>query len=55
MSTNTERHTDREALAGPEGETVEAPASSNTPVRRRRRRVPEITYSVLVFIGLLVV
>ena len=55
MSTNTERHADREALAGPEGETVEAPASSNTPVRRRRRRVPEITYSVLVFIGLLVV
>ncbi|MFC7277291.1 ABC transporter permease [Paractinoplanes rhizophilus] len=50
MSTNTERHP---------GETVpvEAPASSDpaTPVRRRRRRVPEITYSVLVFLGLLVV
>lgn len=29
--------------------------NSSTPVRRRRRRVPEITYSVLVFIGLLVV
>ena len=48
MSTRTERHP---------GETVpvEAPASSDTPVRFRRRRVPEITYSVVVFIGLLVV
>ncbi|MFI5957449.1 ABC transporter permease [Cryptosporangium sp. NPDC051539] len=45
------RHTaDREAVAAPE-----APTSSDTPVRRRRRRVPEITYSVLVFVGLLVV
>jgi len=34
---------------------VEAPARSDTPVRGRRRRIPEITYSVLVFIGLLVV
>ncbi|MDY7086932.1 MAG: ABC transporter permease [Actinomycetota bacterium] len=48
MSTNTERHP---------GETVPvgAPTISDTPVRRRRRRVPEITYSVLVFLGLLVV
>ena len=48
MSTHTERHP---------GETVpvEAPTISDIPVRRRRRRVPEITYSVLVFIGLLVV
>lgn len=56
MSTNTKRHAaDREALAVPDGETVpvEAPTSSDTPVRRRR--VPEITYSVLVFVGLLVV
>ncbi|MEV4172411.1 ABC transporter permease [Nonomuraea sp. NPDC049709] len=58
MSTNTKRlAADREALAVPGGETVpvEAPTGSDTPVRRRRRRVPEITYSVLVFIGLLVV
>ena len=57
MSTNTKRHAaGREALAVPDGETVpvEAPTNSDTPVRRRRR-VPEITYSVLVFIGLLVV
>ncbi|MFG1923211.1 ABC transporter permease [Cryptosporangium sp. NPDC048952] len=33
---------------------LEAPTTSDTPVRRRRR-VPEITYSVLVFVGLLVV
>ena len=48
MSTHTERHP---------GETVpvEAPTISDIPVRRRRRRVPEITYSVLVFIWLLVV
>jgi len=47
MSTNT-----KEALAVPEGEAppVKAPTSSI-----RRRRVPEITYSVVVFIGLLVV
>ncbi|MFG1607984.1 ABC transporter permease [Actinoplanes sp. NPDC049265] len=45
MSINTERPA--EALA--------VPTSSGTPVRRRRRRPPEITYSVLVFIGLLVV
>ncbi|MEO3803116.1 ABC transporter permease [Nonomuraea sp. B1E8] len=58
MSTHTKRHAaDREALAVPDGETVpvEAPTNSDTPARRRRRRVPEITYSVLVFIGLLVV
>ncbi|MEV5408068.1 ABC transporter permease [Thermopolyspora sp. NPDC052614] len=58
MSTNTKRHAaDREALAVTDGETapVGAPTSSDAPVRRRRRRVPEITYSVLVFIGLLVV
>ncbi|MEV7629577.1 ABC transporter permease [Actinoplanes sp. NPDC089786] len=36
-------------------QTLEAPANSDTLVRGRRRRVPEITYSVLVFIGLLVV
>ncbi|EXG82535.1 ABC transporter permease [Cryptosporangium arvum] len=35
--------------------TLAAPEASDTPVRRRRRRVPEITYSVLVFVGLLVV
>jgi NitT/TauT family transport system permease protein len=35
-------------------QTVEAPVASGTPARARRRRVPEITYSVLVFIGLLV-
>jgi NitT/TauT family transport system permease protein len=52
MSTNTKRHA--EALSGLAREPVE-PASSGTPVRRRRRRVPEITYSVLVFLGLLVV
>ncbi|GID32410.1 ABC transporter permease [Paractinoplanes brasiliensis] len=34
---------------------VEAPTSLDTRPRRRRRRVPEITYSVLVFLGLLVV
>ncbi|MEU8401650.1 ABC transporter permease [Nonomuraea sp. NPDC048892] len=58
MSTHTKRHAaDQGAPAVPDGETVavEAPASSDTPVRSRRRRVPEITYSVLVFIGLLVV
>ncbi|GAA4509395.1 MULTISPECIES: ABC transporter permease [Nonomuraea] len=58
MSTNTKRHAaGGEALAAPDGGTapVEAPTSSDTPVRSRRRRVPEITYSVLVFIGLLVV
>lgn len=58
MSTNTTRHgADREALTVPDGETVpvEAPTSSDTPVRYRRRRVPEITYSVLMFIGLLLV
>ncbi|MET8002695.1 ABC transporter permease [Nonomuraea glycinis] len=58
MSTNTKRQAGaREALAVPDGETVpvEASTSSDAPVRRRRRRVPEITYSVLVFIGLLVV
>lgn len=58
MATNTKRHAaDREAPAVPDGETVpvEAPTSSDTPVRGRRRRVPEITYSVLVFIGLLVI
>ncbi|WP_405463483.1 ABC transporter permease [Streptomyces jietaisiensis] len=56
MSTNTKRHAaGREAPNVPDGETVpaEAPTNSDTPVRRRR--VPEITYSVLVFIGLLVV
>ncbi|MGP3929466.1 ABC transporter permease [Nonomuraea sp. KM88] len=56
MSTNTKRHAaGREAPAVPDGETVpvEAPTSSDAPARRRR--VPEITYSVLVFIGLLVV
>jgi NitT/TauT family transport system permease protein len=56
MSTNTQGHAaDREALAGTEGETmpVAVPTNSDAPVRRRR--VPEITYSVLVFIGLLVV
>ena len=53
MSTSTKRHAaEREA---PEGEPVEAPARPGTPVRGRRRRVPEITYSVLVFLGLLVV
>ncbi|MEV6637272.1 ABC transporter permease [Actinoplanes sp. NPDC051470] len=36
-------------------QTLEAPANSDTLARGRRRRVPEITYSVLVFIGLLVV
>jgi NitT/TauT family transport system permease protein len=36
-------------------QTLEAPANSDTLVRGRRRRVPEITYSVLVLIGLLVV
>ncbi len=58
MSTNTERHgAGREALAVADGETVpvEAPTSPGGPVRSRRRRVPEITYSVLAFIGLLVV
>ena len=58
MSTNTKRQAaGREALAVPDGETVpvKAPPSSDTPIRGRRRRVPEITYSVLVFIGLLVV
>ncbi|GAA1682125.1 ABC transporter permease [Nonomuraea maheshkhaliensis] len=58
MSTHTKRHAaDQGAPAVPDGQTVavEAPASSDTPVRSRRRRVPEITYSVLVFIGLLVV
>lgn len=58
MSTNTKRPAaDREALAAPDGETapVEAPTSSDAPVRPRRRRVPEITYSVLVFLGLLAV
>ncbi|MEO3789660.1 ABC transporter permease [Nonomuraea sp. B10E15] len=56
MSTNTKRHAaGREAPAVPDGETVpvEAPTNSDTPARRRR--MPEITYSVLVFIGLLVV
>jgi NitT/TauT family transport system permease protein len=55
MSTNTTRHAAGTAV--PDGETVpvKAPTSSGTPVRRRRRRVPEITYSVLVFLGLLVV
>jgi NitT/TauT family transport system permease protein len=52
MSTNTKRHA--EAPSGLAREPVEAHTSSGTPVRRRRR-VPEITYSVLVFIGLLVV
>ncbi|MEU8458127.1 ABC transporter permease [Streptomyces griseoaurantiacus] len=58
MSANTKRHAaDREGLAVPDGETVpvDVPTSSDTPVRRRRRRVPGITYSVMVFIGLLVV
>ena len=58
MSTHTNgRAADREALAVPDGQTVPvgAPASSDNPVRSRRRRVPEITYSVLVFLGLLVV
>jgi NitT/TauT family transport system permease protein len=51
MSTHTNRRAaGREALAVPDGETVPV-----GPVRSRRRRVPEITYSVLVFIGLLVV
>jgi NitT/TauT family transport system permease protein len=36
-------------------QTLEAPANSDTLVRVRRRRVPEITYSLLVFVGLLVV
>ncbi|MEV5497969.1 ABC transporter permease [Nonomuraea fuscirosea] len=57
MSTNTKRQAaGREELAVPDGETVpgKAPTNSDTPARRRRR-VPEITYSVLVFIGLLVV
>ncbi|MFC9807309.1 ABC transporter permease [Streptomyces griseoaurantiacus] len=58
MSANTKRHAaDREGLTVPDGETVpvDVPTSSDTPVRRRRRRVPGITYSVMVFIGLLVV
>lgn len=58
MSTHTNRRAaGREALGVPDGETVPvgAPTSSDNPVRSRRRRVPEITYSVLVFIGLLVV
>ncbi|TQM44834.1 ABC transporter permease [Pseudonocardia cypriaca] len=58
MSTHTNRRAaGREALAVPDGETVPVgvPTSSDNPVRSRRRRVPEITYSVLVFIGLLVV
>jgi len=58
MSTNTERHAaGPETPAVPDGETAStgAPASSDTPARSRRRRVPEITYSVLVFIGLLAV
>ncbi|SDG30055.1 MULTISPECIES: ABC transporter permease [Streptomyces] len=58
MSANTKRHAaDREGLAVPDGGTVpvDVPTSSDTPVRRRRRRVPGITYSVMVFIGLLVV
>ncbi|MEV0167901.1 NitT/TauT family transport system permease protein [Nonomuraea fuscirosea] len=57
MSTNTKRQAaGREERAVPDGETVpvKAPTNSDTPARRRRR-VPEITYSVLVFIGLLVV
>jgi NitT/TauT family transport system permease protein len=58
MSTHTNRRAaGREAIAVPDGETVpvRAPTSSDNPVRSRRRRVPEIAYSVLVFIGLLVV
>ena len=52
MSTNTKGHA--AGLAVPADETVGAPTKSDAPVRRRRRRVPEIAYSVLVFIGLLV-
>jgi NitT/TauT family transport system permease protein len=58
MSTNTERHAGgRGALAAPDVETAPAaaPTSPDAPARRRRRRMPEITYSVLVFIGLLAV
>jgi NitT/TauT family transport system permease protein len=58
MSTHTNRRAAGvEALVVPDADTVPvgAPTSSDAPVRSRRRRVPEITYSVLVLIGLLVV
>ncbi|GAA1027153.1 ABC transporter permease [Virgisporangium ochraceum] len=53
MSTHTKGH-----AAGPVPDAgtgpVKAPANPDNPVRRRRRRLPEVTYSVLVFLGLLV-
>jgi NitT/TauT family transport system permease protein len=57
MSTNIKRHgADQETAAAPDGETVPAaaPTNSGDPARPRRRRIPEIAYSVLAFIGLLV-
>lgn len=58
MPTNTERHAAGREVLGLQGgdpAPMAAGGTSGTPARRRRRRVPEITYSVLVFIGLLVV
>jgi NitT/TauT family transport system permease protein len=58
MTTRTpRREADRTTLAVQDSEAFPAEASTGpaTPTRRRRRRVPEITYSGLVFIGLLVV
>lgn len=49
MATKTKRRT-----AVPDGGTAPAETPAST-IRSRRRRVPEITYSVLVFIGLLAV
>ena len=55
MPTNTKHRDGQPATSTASGTTDVQPATSApTPARRRRRlRVPELTYSVLVFIALL--
>ncbi|TXL62678.1 ABC transporter permease [Aeromicrobium terrae] len=56
MSTNTQPPaTHRAAPADLDAPVTAAPPQTPAPPKRRRRHVPEITYSVLVFLGLLVI
>jgi NitT/TauT family transport system permease protein len=55
MSTNTQPSATHRAAPADMDSPVAAQAPSPVPPKRRRRHVPEITYSVLVFLGLLVI